>query len=327
VYRQKQFKRQLAWGLALLTLGICLLQPGFRLELVRGMIYLESGRVWKDPSPTQLQSIPQVETESTEPVFQEGQTVPVFGAGDLSGILVHYSGAYRPELESLMTKPLRLSLYQETPTVLILHSHGTEAYSHGNYVPWEPFRTLDDTANMIAVGDEVARVLECCGISVIHDRNAYDYPDYNAAYTNARSAAKQWLQQYPSIQLVLDLHRDAGLSHITPLYTEATVSGQKAAQLMMVVGTDENGNHHPAWRENLSLALKLTALLERNHPGICRPIDLRLQRFNMDLSPGWLLVEVGAEGNTFSQAQIAAHALAQAIVALARGANLTQEVY
>jgi stage II sporulation protein P len=107
------------------------------------------------------------------------------------------------------------------------------------------------------------------------------------------------------------------------MVTSATVGGQHSAQLMMVVGTDAGGNLHPNWQENLSLALKLTVLLEQENPGICRPINLRSERFNMDLTHGSLLVEVGAAGNTREEALIAANALAQAVLALSQGANLS----
>jgi stage II sporulation protein P len=103
------------------------------------------------------------------------------------------------------------------------------------------------------------------------------------------------------------------------LTTSATVGGQPASQIMLVIGTDASGNHHPNWQQNLSLALKLTAQLEKENPGITRPIYLRSERFNMDLTPGGLLVEVGASGDTHNQAVIAANALANAILALSKG--------
>ena len=124
------------------------------------------------------------------------------------------------------------------------------------------------------------------------------------------------MQEYPEICLVLDLHRDAGVGDYGSLVTAATVGGQKSAQIMMVVGTDGSGKIHPNWQDNLSLALKLSALLERENPGITRNIELREQRFNMDLSPGSLLVEVGAAGNTLQEAKIAANALALAVLEL-----------
>ena len=88
---------------------------------------------------------------------------------------------------------------------------------------------------------------------------------------------------------------------------------------MLVVGSDAGGLSHPHWQENMALAVKLHAQLEKNCPGICRPISFRSQCFNQDLSPGALLVEVGAAGNTRAEALLATEQLAQGILALAHG--------
>jgi stage II sporulation protein P len=90
---------------------------------------------------------------------------------------------------------------------------------------------------------------------------------------------------------------------------------------MLVAGTDKN-LAFDAWQENLSVAIKLTAVLEKMYPGITRPIQLRSSRFNLDMTPGSMLVEVGANGNTDSEALIAARALGSAILAMAEGVNL-----
>ena len=174
---------------------------------------------------------------------------------------------------------------------------------------------------MLSIGDRVAQILEAAGISVIHDRTLHDYPSYNGSYLDAREAMESYLAQYPSIRLVLDLHRDAAEDGDGQMDTSAQVNGAESAQVMLVVGTDEGGLEHPQWQDNLSLALKLGVQLERLYPGICRPISLRTERFNQDLSAGALLIEVGAAGNTHAEALTAAEALAQAIAALAQGAN------
>ena len=96
--------------------------------------------------------------------------------------------------------------------------------------------------------------------------------------------------------------------------TLAKVNGQDSAQLMVVLGTN-----HEKYEENLSLGLKLHAQLESQAPGIMRPLQLRAQRFNQDLCNGALLIEVGAAGNTHSEAMLAGEELAKAIVALAKG--------
>jgi len=112
---------------------------------------------------------------------------------------------------------------------------------------------------------------------------------------------------------------DARVQLARSLHTIAAARGQSVAQLMLVVGSDAGGLYHPNWEENLSLALKLQHQLEAICPGICRYISLRSERFNQDLMPGMVLVEVGAAGNTLDEALAAMEILAQAIENLAKG--------
>ena len=176
---------------------------------------------------------------------------------------------------------------------------------------------------MLAVGQRVAELLEEAGICVIHDRTVHDYPSYNGAYNHARKQTEAYLQEYPSIQLILDLHRDAMEdSNGQQISTTVDIDGKTSAQLMMVVGTNAGGLYHPDWEKNMALAAKLHAQLEKTYPGICRPISFRSQRFNQDLSAGAMLVEVGAAGNTLAQALSAAEHLVQGVIALCQGANI-----
>jgi stage II sporulation protein P len=259
---------------------------------------------------------------ATEP--EQPETNPVFCADDAEGIKFKNGSGLKYDKADLIQKPLQWDLTAAKPTVLILHTHATESYTRQSgelYEESSAYRTLNSAYNMLSVGEELARVLEAGGISVIHDTTLYDYPDYNNAYSGARKAIKRHLEQHPGIQLVLDLHRDASDGTEGQLVTSATAGGQRCAQIMVVAGTDAGGNRHPDWQENLSLGLKLSALLEQTNPGITRPISLRAQRFNMDLTPGSLLIEVGAAGNTRQEALQAAQALAEGILALAGGAN------
>lgn len=245
-----------------------------------------------------------------------------FVPGDLDLVEVDYDCDRRPDLEALLTRPLDWNLKGESPTVLILHTHTTESYTKSGekYEETARFRTLSEGHNMLSVGDAVTEILTAAGIGVIHDRAIHDYPSYNGSYVHSRSAAEQILEEYPSVCLVLDLHRDAlETTAGTQLRTLAQVKGMPSAQLMIVVGTDVTRSAHENWEENLSLALKLHVQLERLSPGIMRPLNLRAQRFNQDLSPGALLVEVGAAGNTRQEALAAAAQLAEAIVSLAEG--------
>lgn len=290
------------------------------------LVYLQTGRAVRYPQ--NIGHTPKPEpTQPTQPEqilpTQPEQTLPVFSQTDLEGLSVTYGCSYRPDLESLLYTPLDWDLTGDAPTVLIVHTHATEGYEKQ---PWEDYaeeyayRTLDDRYNMVSIGDEVARVLEAGGIKVLHDRSYHDYPSYNGSYGNARMSIEDYLRQYPSIKMVLDIHRDASDgADGTQLVTVGSVGGQRSAQLMVVVGTDATGNYHPNWQQNLSLALKLTAVLEQENPGLTRPVNLRGERFNMDMTPGSLLIEVGGAGNTHDEALLAANALARGILALAKG--------
>ena len=199
--------------------------------------------------------------------------------------------------------------------MLIVHTHATESYAgiSGN-------RTEDPNYNMLRVGAEIANILEQNGIEVIHDTTLHDEPSYNNAYNFARQTIEARLEEYPSIRMVVDVHRDAfDLTETEQLSTYALVDGQDSAQLMLVMGTDAGGRHHPNWQGNLAVAVKLQALLEEKYPGICRRMQLRTERFNQDLSPAGMLLEVGAAGDTLEQALVAARAFAESIVALSYG--------
>jgi len=300
-------------------------QSGEHSQLLSFLVYLQTGRMVRYPAQTQPDTPPQISTPDApgNSYNPDGAVLPVFSADDLQGLTLTYGCDYRPALEPLLLSPLRWDLQKDGPTVLIVHTHATESYEKApgeSYKEDAPYRTLDNHYNMISIGEELTQVLEAGGISVIHDKTLHDYPSYNGAYSHARSAIAAYLEQYPTISMVLDLHRDASDGEKgNQLTTSATVGGQLSSQLMLVVGTDASGNHHPAWRENLSLALKMTSLLEQQNPGITRPINLRAQRFNMDLTPASLLVEVGAAGDSHQQALLAVNALGQTILALAKG--------
>ena len=193
----------------------------------------------------------------------------------------------------------------EGPKILILHSHGSEAYSQtdGNtYEESDPYRTTDCGRNVVRVGEEMATVFRAHGIRVIHDTNLYDYPSYSGAYDRSRAAVEQWLKEYPSISIVLDVHRDALGDSAGQVYKLVSrEAGEKVAQIMLVVGTEGSGPH-PGWKNNLAFAALLQKGVVRGYADLARPIVLRSSRYNQDLLPGSLLVEVGGHGNSLTEA-------------------------
>lgn len=291
-------------------------------QLAAALLFLETGRV------VRLGSV----TAQTEPVSDVSEQIPeqaeppvkaVFAQSDALLVEVNSSSGYDADLQTLIQQPLSWELTGDAPTVLIVHSHGTESYRYtGEYTETSPYRTLDENYNVVSVGERLAQVLRSGGIQVIHDRTMHDSPSYNNAYNASRQSAEEYLSRYPEIQMVLDIHRDSRQTDAGEQITSAVeAGGESCAQLMLVVGSDAGGLEHPNWSENMALAVKLHARLEKNVPGICRPIQLRSQRFNQDLSPGALLVEVGTAANTRQEALIAAEQLAKGILELAHGTS------
>ena len=282
-------------------------------DLASALVFLQTGRLVKiadEPSPTQAETEP----APTEP---PAPSPAVFTPDDSALIQCNSYSGDTVDIPALLARPLAWQLRQNTPTVLILHSHATESYTNTeHYVESSEYRTLDENYNMVSVGDHLYRLLEDQGVGVIQDRQFHDNPSYNGSYERSRQSVQSYLQENPSLCLILDLHRDAMVdSQGNQIgYTVDTNSG-KAAKVMLVVGA-WNDN----WQENMALAVKLQARLEQICPGICRPISLRSSRFNQDLSAGALLIEVGAAGNTRQEALRATEILAEAILSLSSGA-------
>ena len=141
------------------------------------------------------------------------------------------------------------------------------------------YRTLAEDYNMVSIGARVAELLEEGGVKVIHDRQLHDYPDYNTSYNSSRASIQDYLDAYPSIELVLDLHRDASGDNNNQMRTAVRVNGEMSSRLMLVVAAGTNARPVPQWRENLALGLKLSTQLERIAPGVTRYVNLRGSRF------------------------------------------------
>lgn len=286
-------------------------------------VYMETGRIVGIPPEPTDSPVPETTDPPPTPPPPQQEEKPRFQAQDAQLVDISRLCGYAVDVEQLLLSPLTWDLTQGGPAVLILHTHATESYtqvSGDTYAESSAYRTLDTQHNMVRIGDEIAELLESHGIEVLHDTTLHDYPSYSGSYSAARNTIADYLKQYPSIRMVLDIHRDAAeLDGEVQLTTNATVGGHASSQLMMVVGTDAGGLYHPGWQENMALALKLHVQLEKNDPGICRPVSFRTERFNQDMLPGALLIEIGAAGDTLQQALTAAQALAQGIIDLAAG--------
>ena len=205
----------------------------------------------------------------------------------------------------------------DAPQVLILHTHGSEAYTMPEgqeYVSTGTFRTADGSVSVIRVGDEIAAALSQHGISVLHDRALYDDPEYNGAYYRAEDAIEAYLEKYPSISFILDVHRDALEDKAGHQYKVITREDPSCAQVSLVMGSSWEG-----WQENLKLAVAVQQYLTDQYPTLMRPVTVRNSDYNEYFTPGSLLVEVGAAGNSLDEALAAARLFAHGFAEVVTG--------
>ena len=239
------------------------------------------------------------------------------------GLSIKNETSYDIDVSGMLSEGSQVKLPAGEPQILIIHTHSSEAYTPAGldrYEASDTNRTEDTAYNIVRVGDELTALLQQAGLNVIHDREIYDYPSYTGSYERSGAAVQSYLEQYPGIAVVIDMHRDALGANGVVYKTMAEESGVCASQVMLLVGTDDSGLTHPNWRSNLSLALYLQNAVSAVHPTLMRPVSLVQQRYNQHLTGGSLILEVGSSGNTLQEALAAirlfADAAAPALLAL-----------
>ena len=333
-------RRMAVLGLAVLSLyllragGLCWLRESVERGRMKNVMLLDA---WEEVSP----ALPPV-TDAPEP---EPERIPEADAGEENpltvmenprgeedvrettirgGLSIKNETGYIVDPGGLLLEGPGLRLPAEGPQILILHTHGSEAYTQAGldrYEANDSFRTEDTSCNIVRVGDELTALLEKAGLRVLHDREIYDYPSYTGSYNRSGEAVERCLREYPGIAVVIDIHRDALGSDGVIYKTMAEEEGTVSSQIMLLVGTDASGLEHPNWRSNLALALYLQEAVSWKHPTLMRPVTLVRQRYNQHLTEGSLILEVGSSGNTLQEALAAirlfADGAAPALLALA----------
>ena len=226
-------------------------------------------------------------------------------------------------ITDVLKQPMSIALEDtKEPQVLIYHTHATESFCPFDTEIYDTrynWRSTDNNNNMVAVGAVMAQTLRERGIVVIQDTSQHDYPSYDGSYANSYRAIKDYLARYPTIKVVLDLHRDA-IERDGRVIVKPTLeaNGQKYAQLMIISNCDDGSGLIPNWRENLRFAAALSDQLELNTPGITRPLMFSYRKYNQQLSTGALLLEFGSHANTLEEAKntaiLAGEALAQVLL-------------
>lgn len=235
--------------------------------------------------------------------------------------------SYKPDMSIYLEKqPLALeniNIKDDEPVVLIVHTHASECYTQHSqrYPQGENTRSEDTDKNVVRVGKEIADILETYSVPVLHLKTLCDKESFINAYNVSNQLVTSALEQYPSIRIVIDVHRDAIIRDSgESIKPTVTVAGQDYAQLMFVVGTDEAGYNHPNWRENLAFATAIQQSADKRYPGLFRPINLRPVPFNQWLSTGYILLEVGSNSNTLDEALLSAQAFGHTLGAMIKEA-------
>ena len=265
-----------------------------------------------EPTPTPTPEPTPTPTPTPTPEPTPAPTPEIVPFTDDTGMEIRNKTDLEADIATLMGEPLTQRLSAAGPQILIIHTHGTEAYlpaAGEEYTPSDPYRTTDPERSVIRVGDALCSALEEYGLRVLHDRTLYDYPSYAGSYERAAASIEAYLAEYPDIALVLDVHRDAIGDASTVYKTCAAANG--TAQVMLVCGTDEY-LEHPLWRENLKLALAMQAAATSANGALMRPIHLAPERYNQQYTTGSLIIEVGTNGNTLSEALAAAELFGRA---------------
>lgn len=325
----------------LVAVCICLTAVGYRAAgclpladdaaLAAGYLSFDNGSLHQPPTEAAAEVLrPLAPLSEQPPAPTEHPTQPYSGAvfpvvetnissGDLSygNVTISNSTPVEPDIAALLASELPFTLEENhTVQVLIYHTHTCESYlteDTGTYPEDFYPRSTDGSVGVIAVGDRIAEALKAHGIGVIHDRTLHDDPSYEGSYGRSRTTVENYLAKYPGIKVTLDIHRDAMTADDGVKYKPTfTYEGQKAAQIMIMSGYNEEGEF-PFWDENLIFAVHLQNECASMYPGMTRPLYFGEFKYNMNINNGSLLIEVGTDGNTVEEACRSGEFLANAL--------------
>lgn len=256
------------------------------------------------------------EVYSEDPKIYEGEeqypvTETTYREGDTSfdNLFIKNTTGLNLDVQKYLERDLGFDFKKETDVqVLIMHTHTSESYlNYDNGYYHESFypRSSNPDRNVVRVGEEIKSALEANGIGVVHATEFHDDPLYTGAYYRSYDTALRYMEEYPDIKVVLDIHRDSISSgetggKVKPVFY---VDGKKAAQIMIMAGYDPDGSlEYPFWEDNLTFALKIQKKAEDMYPGMTRPLYFGNFVYNMNLNTGSMLIEVGTDANTLEEA-------------------------
>ena len=194
----------------------------------------------------------------------------------------------------------------ESPLVLLFSTHATESFEpcdRNFYDKRNNSRSTDNEKNITKVIDKIAEQLIANGIPTIVDKTQHDFPSYNGSYKRSAQTIAKYMNQYPSIKFVLDIHRDAmERSNGERVKAATMIDDKKTAQIMIISGCDDGEMNFPNWLHNFKFACDLQTTLESKHPGLTKPLLFCYRKYNMDCCKYSLLIEFGSNSNCLSEA-------------------------
>lgn len=202
--------------------------------------------------------------------------------------------------------------------VFLYHTHTSESYlpeSGKEHI-------LNGKGDIVKVGEHLKKVLEeKYGLKSLHNEDIHDQYPFRESYQRSQLTLKKNLGNYPNLLAVLDVHRDA-----TPgIDATCTIKGQKAAKIMIVVGTNRMGLAHPQWQKNHLFATKLIETMDRYYPGLSSGIVVSDARYNQHLHPKALIIEFGDQNSTLAEVNRSAELFADILVATLRQESLKDQ--
>ncbi len=281
----------------------------------------EKAEVKTEEKTTEASSV-SVSAEAVKGKIIEKYISPYNAPQSYNNVYMKNASGLDVDIKTMLNSSLSFKIAEtEEPQVLIMHTHTTESFMETDsefYTESFTSRNRDNEKNMVKVGEIVTEKLNKAGIKTLHDKTQHDYPEYTGSYTRAAKTINSYLKKYPSIKIVLDLHRDAvssGDSDKVKLVSK--IDGRKAAQVMLVMGSQSGSvTNFPNWQENLKLAFKLQQALEVKYPSLARPLSLVSKNYNESLTKGSMLIEFGTDANSMDEVKYSAELVGDALASV-----------
>jgi stage II sporulation protein P len=275
------------------------------------------------------------QSESTQAVRQNGEKLESRGSGDTNRSSEGFEGFLKREpdeaelipediffeIMDIKPAPETMVLTEQSPQILIYHTHSREAFKQdprNRYIAVEAYRSNDLEFTVVRIGGSLAKRLRERGISVLHDTTEHEQGDFSTAYIRSLKTIKSRMNDYPTLEIFLDIHRNAYLPGVRDPDDEVVIiNGQRVARIFAVIGTGEGFvggfEERPDWRENYRFALRITQELNKIHPELAKNIHIMRGRYNQHISTNAVLLEIGSNLTTLKEAERATYYLATAL--------------